>query len=192
MRLNLLAAVLGLSVACAAPALARQDDPAAIVAAQKEAIGALAILDGAWRGTAVHTDPAGKTHSLTQTERVGSFLGGSIKVVEGKGYEADGTVSFNAFAVISYDPAKKAYTMKSYTLGRQGEFPIVPRPDGFSWEIPAGPAAKIRYNAVVKDGTWVEVGEYAADGKPAKQFFKMTLQRIGDTDWPAGGAVPQK
>jgi hypothetical protein len=194
MRSNLLAAAAtGLSLGVAAPAVAQTPgDPAPIIAAQTEAMRPLAILDGTWRGPAVTTDPTGKKHELTQTERVGSLLGGSVKVVEGRGYSADGTTAFNAFAVISYDPIRKAYTMKSYAQGRAGEFPLIPRPDGFSWEIPAGPAAKIRYNAVVKDGTWIETGEYVPDGKPGLRFFEMTLKRVGDTDWPAGGAVPAK
>jgi hypothetical protein len=176
-----------LSLAVATPALA-QGDPGPLIAAQTEAMKPLAVLDGVWRGPAWTMEPSGKRRDVIQTERVGSFLDGSIKVVEGRGYLADGTVGFNAFAVISYDPQKKTYVMRSYAQGRAGDFPIVPREDGFSWQIPAGPTAVIRYNAVVKDGTWVETGEYVAEGQPPRRFFEMTLQRLGDTDWPAGGA----
>jgi len=31
-----------------------------------------------------------------------------------------------------------------------------------------------------------------ADGQPPRQFFEMNLTRLGDTDWPAGGAVAVK
>ena len=62
----------------------------------------LAFMDGVWRGPAWTLLPSGEKHSITQTERIGSFLDGSVKVIEGKGYEADGKVSFNAFGTISY------------------------------------------------------------------------------------------
>lgn len=191
-RMLFAVAAAAVSIACAAPALAQQGDPAPLIAAQKEAMKPLAILDGQWRGPAWTIDPTGKRHDVTQTERVGSLLDGSVKVVEGRGYMADGTTGFNAFAVIAYDAQKKTYSMKSYAQGRAGEFPLTARADGFSWEIAAGPNATIRYNAVVKDGTWVETGEYVAAGQPARKFFEMTLRRVGDTDWPAGGAVPPK
>jgi hypothetical protein len=192
MRRSLLAAAaIALSLTCATPALA-QPDPAQAIAAQKEAMKMLSVMDGTWRGSAWTIDPTGKRHDVTQTERAGSMVEGTVKVVEGRGYLADGSIGFNAFAVIAYDAQKRAYTMKSFAQGRAGEFPIQPRADGFSWQIPAGPTAVIRYNAVIKDGTWVETGEYVAEGQPARKFFEMTLKRIGDTDWPAAGFVPMK
>lgn len=165
-------------------------DPRARIAAQKEAMTKLAILDGAWRGQATTVTPSGK-RAITQTERVGPALDGSIRVIEGRGYEADGTVAFNAFAVISYDPDKKAYSMRSYAQGRSGDFPVTVRDDGFSWEIAAGPM-KIQYVATVKNGAWHEAGyRVPASGEPIR-FFEMALTRIGDTDWPAGGGVKVK
>lgn len=166
-------------------------DPAALMAAQKEALASLAFMDGAWRGSAWTILPSGEKHTLTQTERVGPFLGGSVKVIEGRGYEADGTVGFNAFATISYDPATKKYTLHSYTMGHSGDFALAPTADGFVWEIPAGPTT-IRYTAVVKNGTWKEVGDRIAPGQEPVRFMEMNLTRIGDTDWPDGGAVPPK
>src|SRR6185295_9399900 len=78
-------------------------DPEAVLKAQREAIATLAFMDGTWRGPAWALLPSGEKHTLTQTERVGPFLGGAVKVVEGKGYEADGKVGFNAFATIAYN-----------------------------------------------------------------------------------------
>jgi hypothetical protein len=166
-------------------------DPAALIAAQREAMLPLAFMDGAWRGPAWAVLPSGEKHTLTQTERVGPFLDGSVKVVEGKGYEADGKVGFNAFATISYNPATRAYTMHSYAQGNSGDFALRPTADGFVWEIPAGQMT-IRYTAVIKDGTWKEVGDQIMPGKEPVRFFEMTLKRIGDTTWPAGGAVSPK
>ncbi|MEK6334563.1 MAG: DUF1579 domain-containing protein [Acidobacteriota bacterium] len=166
-------------------------DPETLLKAQREAMAALSFMDGAWRGSAWAIAPTGEKRNLTQTERVGPFLGGSVKVVEGKGYEADGKVGFNAFATISYNAATKVYTMHSYAQGNVGDFVLTPKPDGFVWEIPAGQMT-IRYTAVIKDGTWQEVGDRIVPGKEPVRFFEMTLKRIGDTDWPAGGAISPK
>lgn len=132
--------------------------------------------------------PSGEKHELTQTERIGSALDGSVKVIEGRGYEADGTVGFNALAIISYDMKTQAYGMRSYAHGQVGDFTVTLTTDGFTWDIPAGPMT-IRYTATFKDGTWHEVGDRIVPGKDAMRFFEMTLTRIGDTDWPSGDAI---
>ena len=98
---------------------------------------------------------------------------------------------FNAFGVLSFDPGKRAYNFRSHALGRSGDFAFKPTADGFVWEIPAGPMT-LRYTAVIKDGTWHEVGERVVSGQPPVRFFEMTLVRIGNGDWPGAGAVPAK
>jgi hypothetical protein len=68
----------------------QRPNPATAMAAQREAMAAIAFMDGTWRGTAWTLLPTGGKHEITQTERVGSFLDGKVKVIEGRGYEADG------------------------------------------------------------------------------------------------------
>ncbi|HKK21276.1 MAG TPA: DUF1579 domain-containing protein, partial [candidate division Zixibacteria bacterium] len=135
--------------------------------------------------------PGGGKHELTQTERVGPFLDESVRVIEGRGYEPDGSVGFNALAVISYDLRKSEYSMRSYAMGQVGDFVITPTSNGFTWEIPAGPMT-IRYTATIDDSTWTEVGDRVMQGKDPVRIFEMHLTRIGNTDWPSGGAVPPK
>lgn len=166
-------------------------DAATIIAAQREAMVALAYMDGVWRGSAWTILPSGEKHTITQTERIGPFLDGSVKVIEGRGYDPDGKVTFNAFGTISYNSATKTYTLHSYAQGNVGDFGLKPTADGFVWEIPAGPTT-IRYTAVVKDGAWREVGDRIVPGKEPVRFFEMNLKRVGDTNWPAAGAVSQK
>lgn len=169
----------------------RAHDPAAAMAAQRQALARLAFLDGTWRGPARHTTPDGTVHELVQTERVGPMLDGTIRVIEGRGYGTDGSTVFNAFAVLSWDAARQAYGMRSHAMGHAGDYALLPTEDGFVWEIPAGPAT-IRYTATVANGTWHEVGERIVADKPPQAFFEMTLQRIGDSDWPAAGVVPMR
>ena len=148
-------------------------------------------MDGVWRGPAWTILPSGEKHNVTQTERIGPFLDGTVKVIEGRGYDESGKVTFNAFGTISYNADGDRFTMHSYVFGNVGDFTLTPSADGFVWEIPAG-SVTIRYTAVVKDGTWKEVGDRVAPGKDPVRFFEMNLKRVGDTDWPAGGAIGPK
>jgi hypothetical protein len=166
-------------------------DPVALQAAQRDAMKALAPLNGLWRGPATITRPDGSKITIMHTERIGPMLDGTLTVIEGRGYEADGRVSFNAFAVVSFDPAAKGYTMRAHAHGHASDFAFKPTADGFVWEIPAGPNV-VRYTAVVKDGRFREVGEFIAPDKPPRKVFEMDLERLGSTDWPAGGAVPAR
>jgi hypothetical protein len=175
----------------ATPVMAQQHNPQALIAAQKEAMAKLAFMDGVWRGPASTVLPNGDKHEVTQTERVGPLLDGSIKLVEGRGYLANGATGFNAFATISYNVAKGTYSMHSYAMGNVGDFTLTPTADGFTWEIPAGPMT-IRYVATIKDGTWHEVGDRIMPGQPPVRFIEMKLKRIGDSSWPGAGAISPK
>jgi len=182
-------ALSALAVASISSAAAGASDSVAMLAAQHRSMQPVSIFDGIWRGPARVTLPDGKEVLITQTERVGSFLGETVKVIEGRGYAPDGTSPFNAFAVISYSPQSDKYNFRSYAQGYSGDFPVEVRPDGFTWSIKAGPAT-LRYTATVKDGVWVEIGERLVEGQAPVKIFDMSLRRIGNTDWPSAGAVP--
>lgn len=184
----LLSAVAAILLSAPVTAFAQVPVQPAGTAAQREAVGALDFLDGEWRGQAVVHGPGG-AETLTQTERVGSLLGGSIKVIEGRGYAADGSTVFNAMAVLSWDEREGRYRFRSWANGFSGDYRFERTEDGFRWETPAGPNARIEYVAVVRDGTWHEVGTYIVEGQPPRQMIDMRLTRVGDSDWPAGGAV---
>src|SRR5258708_7648938 len=92
-------------------------DPATLIAAKREAMVQLAFMDGVWRGPARTILPSGEKRNITQTEWIGPFLDGSVKVIEGRGYDADGKVTFNAFGTISYNPSSHAYTLHSHAQG---------------------------------------------------------------------------
>lgn len=180
----------GVLISVAATAAAGQaPNPEPLLSAQREAMKVFAKMNGVWRGEATTLLPNGQRRSIIQTERIGSFLGGTLKVIEGRGYDANGQVSFNSFGIVSFNPATQAYSIRSYALGRQGDFPFKPTDDGYTWEVPAGPGAIVRYAASIKDNRLHEVGErIAADGTPVR-VFEMVLERVGDTDWPEGGAI---
>ncbi|MEP7139747.1 MAG: DUF1579 domain-containing protein [Caldimonas sp.] len=187
--LSLVVAVAGATWFAGASAQPR--DPATLLAAETEAMKAFAMLDGAWRGPATVIQSDGTRLDFIQTERIGPLLGGSIRVIEGRGYDDNGAVRFNAFAIVSFDPASKSYSLHSHALGHVGDFAFVPTGDGYRWEIPLGPAT-IRYVATVKDGELHEVGERVVAGGAPMRIFEMRLKRIGDVDWPAAGAIAPK
>jgi len=184
----LVAAALGMPIAARAQ---ERPDPAALIAAQRQAMAPLSFMDGVWRGPAWTILPSGEKHNITQTERIGPFLDGSVKVIEGRGYDPDGKVTFNAFGTISFNPATRAYTFHAHAQGLVGDFPLTPAADGYTWEIAMGPAM-MRYTAVVKDGAWRETGDRIVPGKDPVRIFEMNLKRVGDTSWPAAGAIPPK
>ena len=184
-----LATALTLALAPLSGAAAQVADPA-MLEAERAAIARLGWMDGLWRGPATTMTPGGE-HKITQTERIGTMLGGTIRVIEGKGFNPDGTPGFNAFGVVSYNPATRAYALHSYAQGYAGDFTLTPTSYGYVWEIPAGPTT-IRYTATVTGTTWHEVGDRIVPGQAPKRFFEMTLTRVGDSDWPgAGGMAPK-
>ncbi len=189
-RTLLAAALVILSATGAALAQARPS-PEALLAAQREAMLPLAWMDGVWRGPAEISLYGGAKLQLTQTERVGTLLDGTIRVMEGRGYAADSSLAFNAFGIASYDPATKAYTLHTYARGHAGDFPLRPTADGFVWEIAAGPAT-IRYTTTFKNGVWHEIGERIMPGQDPVRTIEMKLTRVGESDWPAAGAIPPR
>lgn len=185
---GLLAAPLAAVLAQSAPAGAPQSrDPAAIAKAQVEAMAKLKGMDGAWRGPAV-TQTAQGERKVMQTERIGPMLGGTIKVIEGRGFVDGKSVGFNAFGVVSYDPFRKAYEMRSYAQGYSGTFPLEVTPTGYVWSTPAA-GGTVRYTAKIGDGSWNEVGDLIVEGQPPRRIFEMNLKRIGDSDWPEVGSL---
>ena len=154
------------------------------------AMAKLGFMRGVWVGQATGTLPTGERYEVTQTERMGPMLGGDIVVIEGRGYKPDGTTAFNAFAIASWNPHTRKYELRSYAQGHAGTFELVPTDTGFTWEVPAGPEAIMRFTATITDRTWRETGDYIAAGRPPVRSFEMNLQRVGDTDWPLGTPVP--
>jgi len=182
-----LAIALSLLVSSSASGQGRPDT-GALMAAQRAALQALSSMDGTWRGRARFKEPDGTWKDLTQTERIGPMLDSTVKVIEGRGYDAADKKVFNAFAILSWDAGRKTFNFRSYTSGFSGDYVFAATDSGFVWEIPAGPMT-IRYTAAVRDGRWREVGDRIMPGQEPVRFIEMDLKRVGPSDWPAGGAV---
>lgn len=180
----------GWAVALAAGPLSAQagePDPAPLVARQRAALAEFAWMDGVWRGTVTSASPEG-TITLVQTERVGTIAGGTMRLIEGRGYDAADTRQFNAAAAITYDVASGQFVMSSTARGMTARPWFRTTPEGFEWGLQSGPVS-ISYVARHKDGEWIEEGFMALPEQPKRQFMTMRLRRVGDTDWPEAGAV---
>ena len=128
------------ALSAAAPSFAQgRPDPAVTIAAQKTAMAQLKFMDGIWRGPAWTVLQSGVRHDVTQTERIGPLLDGSMKAIEGRSYNADVTTGFNALGIVSYDPKSKMFNLHSYAQGMSGDFALVPAKGSYVWEIAAGP-----------------------------------------------------
>jgi hypothetical protein len=195
MRATLLVLILG-AAACghstASPSAAQPPPPVQPTASLAPAMAKLGFMRGVWRGPATGMTETGEPYTVTQTERMGPMLGGDIIVLEGRGFNPDGTTGFNAFAVVSWNPDTQKYELRSYAQGRSGTFDLELTADGYVWTIPAGPGAIVRFTATVTKDTWREVGEFIAGSNPPVKTFEMNLTRVGDTDWPLGTPVAAK
>ena len=174
-----------------AVAVAEPAAEAAIAEAPAELVpdSALSFLFGEWVGTAKGTDANQQPYEVVQTERVGPLLGGKITLIEGRGYDAAGETLFNAFAVVSKNAQTGELEFRSYTGDYAGTYPFERTADGFRWSLPAGPAAKMVYTAVVNGDSWEQIGEYVPEGGAPVKVFEMSLKRTGSSDWPAAGRV---
>jgi len=187
-NLSLVALAASALIALAPRGHAQGYDPSAQIATQRTAMRSLARMDGTWRGKARIQGMDGKWKEITQTERVGNTLDSTLKLVEGRGYDETGKLAFHAVATLAYDTRKKAFAFRSHSRGEVGDFAFTPTDSGFVWEIPT-PAFTIRYTATIRDGQWREVGDRIVSGGQPVRFFEMEVTRLGDTDWPAAGAV---
>jgi hypothetical protein len=182
----LLALVLATSTVAAAPTPPPPVKPTPALAGP---MAKLAYMRGVWIGKATGTSPDGKPYAVTQTERMGPMLGGDIVVIEGRGYNADGSTGFNAFGVVSYDPRTKRYEIRSYAQGNAGTFEMKLTATGYVWEVPAGGSAVVRFTATITGDHWREVGELVTPGKPGVPMFEMNLTKQGATEWPLGTPI---
>ena len=186
-RLAFAALMASAALAAATPVLAQAVLPAG-TDEQRQAMQTLSWMDGEWVGEATVMTGPGRTATHPHTERIGPMLGGSIKVIEGRSANADGTAGFNAFAVVSWDDATDSYVMRSYANGQAADFPLEATADGFRWTIP-NRGGEMRYVTVFRDGEWVETGDFVMPGRDPMRVIELRLRRRGDTGWPAADPV---
>jgi hypothetical protein len=186
-RLCLTALAAGLMLSLSDAAKAQEMLPEG-TEAQRAAMRTLSWMDGEWVGQATVSMGPGRTETHPHTERIGPMLGGSIKVIEGRSVNADGSAGFNAFAVVSWDGDTGRYMMRSYANGHAGDFPLEATAEGFRWST-TNRGGEMRYVTTFRDGEWVEVGDFIMPGREPMRVIELRLRRRGDTGWPAANPV---
>jgi len=150
--------------------------------ARPGATDALAAFDGVWIGPARMTTPDGQTIRFEQMERIGPMLAGEIRVMEGQARGAAGERLFNALTVFSL--GEGGIEMRSHTPGHVETRLVEMTDDGFVWRTRTGDNEMV-YTVSIRDGVWHETGVVRRPDGREFPFFEMTLNRVGDTDWPS-------
>lgn len=141
-----------------------------------EAMKQLDFLVGEWEGEGWHLI-AGKRETSKVNESVKRKAGGTVLAIEGLGKGESGNVVHEAFAVVTYDVAKKEFRFRSYLAdGRTGDFVATVKDGTLTWSIPA--QRPIRYTIKLDaEGRWSEAGEIDMGNERWTQFFEMKLSR---------------
>jgi len=168
-----------------------QSQPSKRFKAQQEAMKELAFLDGEWRGSSKVLRKDGWTATV-QTERVGTMLDGTVRMIEGKGYETDGRPSFEVLRIIFFEPETQTYSMRSYQSGRIRDHELSLTGSGLAWESESSSDATIRYEASVKNGVWTETAtRVSARGEP-EMYVEVKVKRLRGSGWPQAGGLDAK
>jgi hypothetical protein len=177
MRKNLILA-LSLMMASFIPAGAAEA-PAGAPDPGLEAMKAVAMMQGSWEGGGWMRRGPGEPDRFVGEETVETRLDGRVLLVEGKHWTPDrARVVHHAFAVLTYDQAKKGYRFSTQLAnGRGGDFPARMEDGAFIWEMET-PGGRTRYTIRIDGDRWHEVGHIERQGQWA-QFFEMELRRKG-------------
>ena len=149
-----------------------------------------AMLDGVVARPGDGDQPDGSRLAFIQTERIGPFLGGSIKVIEGAATtttaRSASTPSASSPSIRRREPTRCARTRRATSATSPSC-----RPATATAGRSAAGRPTIRYVATVKDGELHEVGEPSSWPR-AGADLRDAAQAHRPTDWPAAGAVPPK
>ncbi|HEY7798701.1 MAG TPA: hypothetical protein VIA80_08070 [Hyphomonadaceae bacterium] len=159
--------------------------------AQQEAMKELAFLDGDWRGSSRVRRKDGWA-PMVQAGRVGAVQDGTVRMIEAKGYESDGRLSFDVLRVISYEPETKTYLMRSYQSGRIRDHVLSLTANGFAWESEPSGAATTRYEASVKNGVWTETATRVPSRGEPETYVEVTMKRQRSSGWPTASGSGAK
>lgn len=183
----------------AAPAMAQDARDVAkvqpLLDAERAAMNRLVDFDGVYAGPWRTFKPDGSISSQgTTVHRVGPFLGGTVKVMEGRNYSEQGAITFNGMIVLTFDPDAKTYLLHIYAGGHAFDTKPVWTPTGYYFEV-AGPDGKgvRRVIITISPTQWAEQVYDRVEGRPPAKVFEMTLPRVGESDWPLGrpNSTPQ-
>ncbi len=212
MKRVLAAAALTLTPLFAAPLHAQTGRPAAGSAsatssaepapsASAVAMHRLDFLLGEWEGDGWIIAGRDGRRTFHQRETVRPAAGGTVVIIDGLGTSTDagrkGAIVHQAFALVSYDSAGKAYRWRAFraTGDETATVPAI-SDNTIVWGMDVGPvghASHVRFTIeLTPQGTWHEVGDFlqpdAASDAAGVRFFEMTLHKRATM--PSRGDTP--
>lgn len=148
-------------------------------AEHRQALDQLDFMAGKWSGNGWMFIQGGKRVTFEQAENIQWKAGRAALAIEGKGH-SEGKVIHDAFAVITYDPQKKAFDFNSVLAsGMGGKFAAkILAENIFEWKMEV-PGRTITYIITLNEkGQWYEKGMVKMGEGQEFQFFEMTLDRV--------------
>lgn len=141
---------------------------------------------GHWKGESVSQMGPGEPKKSTVDERIESRLDGAILLIEGIGKTVDANtkqekIVHHALAILSYDQTDQQYKFRSYLdNGRSTDawFEVLSDTE-YKWGFDT-PRGKMQYFITIDlaKKTWIEKGEFSADGKTWTKFIDMNLTKV--------------
>lgn len=143
----------------------------------KDEIKKLEPLAGQWKGSASYRMGPGEPQQVQQHEQIEFKLDGAILQIEGIGKAGDRIVH-HALAIVNFNAQEKKFTFRSYLHdGRTTDawFEVV-APGKYLWGF-STPQGKMRYTITITGNSWIETGEFSADGNSWMNFIEMNLTK---------------
>ena len=147
----------------------------------KLAMKQIEIMDGKWEGSGWRMNPDGTKSNSDVVENLYFKLDSTLLVLEGLGTDDDGKAVHNAFGIISFDPFKKKFQMKSFLsngLSTDADFEVVEPNKSFKWWFKPPRGGTVKYTISYQDNIWTEIGEFSKDEENWVKFFEMNLKKI--------------
>ncbi|CAN5319066.1 hypothetical protein BH09BAC3_BH09BAC3_11840 [soil metagenome] len=149
----------------------------------KKQMSMLRSFTGKWKGEAVAIRQGGVKVTILQQETIEFRLDSLIIQMEGIGSRKDepGKIHFHALGLLTYDPFKKTYGMKSYVkegLQIDAFFRVIEK-NKYEWGFDTN-GGKILYTITIDptETKWNEKGSFSPDGKAWSPFFEMNLDKV--------------
>ncbi len=135
---------------------------------------------GDWKGVAIVQTPNGPV-TVNQSEHIEWKLDGVLLSIEGIGRENE-KITFNAIALINFDPASQQFKFKSYLkegYATDAYFTVLEE-NKFEWgfDIPSGGKVKYVITLDPANKTWHELGHYSPTGETWMQSIEMNLVKL--------------
>lgn len=174
-----------LAALAAGPAAAQPVRGLPDLAAQLEAMKALAPMVGSWKGEG-WIEAGGRRSEFQSSEVVESLLNGTVILVKGEHVaQLPGQLKplpiHQAAGLIHYDETARLYRFSAHTMRGLHHVAEGRVENGaFVWSVPdpSGEGTTRYTMRATAGGTWHETGERSTDGATWTLFFEMTLTRV--------------